>query len=129
MRYFVLTILSSLMISCTATSGYYTERGQHAHADNRTSLLKRFGKPDIEVKSPRGETIFIYKTEAYRNTSQPIPPEIGVHFTPAGQPVIITRGHPTMNTRQNVITDCLSIYTMNQSGQVISVRQQGIQCR
>src|SRR3990167_5335919 len=113
MRYFMTIILCLLVASCAKSSRYYTESSTNTHPNNLIALIKARGNPDIKATNRDGNTFFIYKTGSYRNTTTPMPPEIGVHFTPGGQPIILTNAHPNMNAMPQTISGCLTIYSIN----------------
>jgi hypothetical protein len=102
-----------LLTGCTASGTNYTQSAQNLRGANVNQLIKSWGTPDIKVKNRQGNNIYIYHSKTYRDFPTPTP-QIGVHYTGRGAPVILTP--TTSNTwyRRGQSLSCTTWFEVNQ---------------
>ena len=132
MRSILYSALILLLAGCTSvTSNYYTQTVQSWRGGNVHDLMNRWGTPDTKVVSPNGNMFLVYKTESYRSYTAPSSPEVGVHFTGKGAPVLVSGPNPGAASNWNrgggVIT-CYAGFEANPQGVIIRTQVQGAGC-
>jgi hypothetical protein len=122
---FGLTLL--ILSGCTASGTNYTQTAQNLRGANVNQLLKRWGTPDIKVSNPQGNTFYIYNSTTYRDFPSPTP-QVGVHFTGKGVPVILTPTTSNAWYRHGQSLSCAAWFEVNNKGIIVSSKTQGGGC-
>lgn len=118
-----------LLSGCASTkTNYYTQTVQSWHGGNVNALIKRWGIPDDRLKSPRGNIVYVYKTESYRGDSAPMSPAVGVSFTPGGTPIMTTGPNLNNTWNRGMSLACITAFETDANGKIISAQAQGPGC-
>ncbi len=119
-----------LLAGCTSlTTNYYTQTVHGWRGGNVQNLMKEWGQPDTKVISPNGNMFLVYKTESYRSYNAPTSPQVGVHFSPNGSPILVTGPNPNMTaSRSGGTLSCYAGFEANPQGRIIKTQIQGAGC-
>lgn len=131
MRYIFYTALVLLLTSCSsAANNYYTQTDRNWRGRNMQDLLKSWGTPYSKITIPNGNTLLVYKTDSYRSDNAPASPEVGVHFTGKGAPILTSGANPNSATswgRTNTVP-CYVSFEANANGTIINTHIAGAGC-
>lgn len=130
MRAILCSGLILLLTGCTSvTTNYYTQTVQGWRGGNVQKLIQEWGEPNTKVISPNGNTFLVYKTESYRSYNAPASPQIGVHYTPNGTPILVTGPNPNVTaSRGGVTLSCYAGFEANPQGRIVNTQIQGAGC-
>lgn len=130
MRHVISLCIALLLTSCAATSStYYANSIQSWRGAPVAELLNRYGQPDIKYPDQKGNTLYIYKIQTYRNATLPTSPQIGVNVA-GGRPVIVDTPNTNFAAMRSttLVLSCLTTFIVNPAGQIIAVRTEGNAC-
>lgn len=128
MRFIILLGLTILLSACGTTTNYYTQTAQSWKGASLSDLSKRWGRPDQTVSNPKGNTIYVYKTESYQRTNTPVTPSAGVNFSGTGKPVIVTQSDANANWNRNMSLSCITYFIADSKHVITEVKISGNNC-
>ena len=128
MRLIILGLFIVLSSCATTMDNYYSQTVESWRGGNINSLINRWGRPDERMSGPSGTTMYVYKTMGLRNANGPSGPNIGVHVSSSGHPVMTTTPNTNNWTRGGSTLNCVTAFVVNPKGIITEVNFEGPRC-
>lgn len=121
--------LAILLSSCTTTTtNYYSSTVEGWQGAQANGLVKTWGRPDIQVKGPQGNTAYIYKTETYSANQGMASPAVGVNFSADGKPIIVSQNNFNPSANRGLAITCTTVFLANNKGVITDTKVIGRSC-
>jgi hypothetical protein len=131
MRNIVSLLLLMLLTACVAPKpNYYAPTVNSWRGSHISTLTQRWGTPDIQRLMSNGHSLYLYKIESYRSTTQTYSPSIGVNDTRGNAP-ILTSSAPNTNmtwNRGGMSLSCAVLFETNKNNIIVNTTMQGNGC-
>lgn len=129
MRKLIISGLLILLSGCTTTTNnYYQPTVNSWRGGDAKNLVDRWGMPNTKVTSPKGNSVYVYKTTSYTGNYERSSPSVGVNFS-GERPVIVTMPNTSSATSNSGLSmTCITVFTANRQGKIIDSQSQGNSC-
>lgn len=117
-----------LLSGCTSNimGNYYSQTVRGWQGGRTTELVKRWGLPDQQVRGSNGNTLYVYKTKSYHNSTAPSA-ATSINFRPGGHPMMVSIPNNTWN-RGMMSTSCITAFEANKQGTIVATQVVGNGC-
>lgn len=118
-----------LLSGCASLTNSYTDTVQSWRGGSASTLIKRWGKPDIKLVGQSGNTFYIYRSKVYPKMTSYNGPQVGVNTSSKGHPVI-TMAPPASFTSMTSNTPlyCVAAFEVTAKGQIVGAETKGSGC-